>query len=725
MKRFLVALLAFCFTSSALAASGDIIQTVSDQWNGDSGTTPTLAFGVNVTAGNSIVCRVAGYDSAGFVNTAADDESTNVYAVPLDSSSGDADSGTAAPTTRALIWASHAVTGGWNDIELEGLAAGSYGFWRCDEIEALAASPNDRACSVQDVAPQASDAVCTIGTLSQAAELVMSVTAMVDGDDANLTISGPSGGPSWTNDAIFHNPLTVLGYSLDHGTTAATTTFNAQYSHVDIDGDWTIAVATFELASAAPAFDSGPTVTAVDSNTFRVTYDANADADTIECGAWLKDATAPTAAQIDAGTGARGTGTEASTGSSDTLDFDVTDNPAFPIYDVYCELEEGVNNYSSVGTQIDETLTAPSGYQHVNISGTLAGFLLGTGAAAGDITQGSTTVTPGSYALTIQADGDFSYAAGGDGSKQTFLAWYYDVSAGGWSDAARVTVCVNNSAPRISPTYSLEYSVVEDVAIPTFDLNVDSVDDNSDTITVAALSGSLPTGLSLASNDVTGTPTTPAVYRTVQRHTDECGVEDKLDVSHTWLIRQPRPLFVGLVPDLSFSVNNAIVAVDFTADFDHDDSMIDPTMDLTYSLLQLGSSSLVDTVNGTFTNAYVLTVDDSTGIVAGDYITTETDTDPHLVLAVYTNDLELATPIDAADNDDVSEVAVSAEAITGLAISAGGSLTGTPTVVGNHASLFVRAADASGEIKDTDLFDLLVMSTGSVGRISINIGIGI
>jgi hypothetical protein len=250
VKRFILALLAAVAAGHAFAAPA-IVQVTEDEWIGDSTTSPDLVFGSNITAGNSIICAIALYDGADQGITNVVDTQTNTYAVPNDSSSGDADSGVASLFTRSYITAAHNAAAGATTVTANVASANLYGHFACWEVSGLAATPNDRACSVQDTFPQASDATCTIGTLSQAEEFVVAVMANIDDADNNLNISGPTGGPgSWTNEAIYQDPTARVGYSIDYGTTAATTTFNAQYSHDDLSAhDWSIAVATFEAAA--------------------------------------------------------------------------------------------------------------------------------------------------------------------------------------------------------------------------------------------------------------------------------------------------------------------------------------------------------------------------------------------------------------------------------------------------------------------------------------------
>jgi len=271
-----------------------------------------------------------------------------------------------------------------------------------------------------------------------------------------------------------------------------------------------VAVASFGAAvTEAPAFDSGPTVTPIDNNTFRVTYDGNADSDNIYCGAWLKDATTPSTAEVVAGTGAHGTGTEAVTGSSDTLDFDVTDSPAYPIYDVYC-VTKGTSVVSSLGSQVDEYLTAATGYQFITLASIGSGSPVESfntavtpDLVAGDILVAPTTTSPGTYTLTIGTDGQFSYS--GDASRQLALnILAYDVSAAGYH-ASDIDFVANDPSPVCDVDF--EQVIVVDAAMTGIDLDSYCSHPLGDTLTYAKSSGTYPTGITLTTDTVGGTPT--------------------------------------------------------------------------------------------------------------------------------------------------------------------------------------------------------------------------
>ena len=290
---------------------------------------------------------------------------------------------------------------------------------------------------------------------------------------------------------------------------------------VDAGGDLTVTSATYDadhptIGSPAPTFDTSPTVTSQTATAYTLTYDADANATNIYVGIYLKDATTPTAAQIKAGTNAHGTATEATTGSSDTIAVTASESPAFPIYDVYAVLE-GAGGFSSVVALVDEVLDPATGKQHVTVDvpwgGAEESILDGASPAAvdGDIIVIDTHVDSAeqgadAHVLTCAADGVVSVDPGLDTSRLTFAARFYDVSTGGWSDASAVTFYINN----VPPVYSGETSTFlyrKSVAITANPRESSWTDQEGDALTIA-LQDSLPAGLSFASEQVTGTPTT-------------------------------------------------------------------------------------------------------------------------------------------------------------------------------------------------------------------------
>lgn len=150
--------------------------------------------------------------------------------------------------------------------------------------------------------------------------------------------------------AISHGPYTSIS-SKDPGT------FTFAGSGARATSALTAVV--YPAAVAAPTFDSGPTFAKVDNNTARMTYDASSSATLAYVALYPLTASDPSAAALIAGTGAHGTANEATTGSSDTLDVDASDSPAFPAYKV-CGVLHGSGGNSAVTCNSNVPLDPPT-----------------------------------------------------------------------------------------------------------------------------------------------------------------------------------------------------------------------------------------------------------------------------------------------------------------------------------------------------------------------------
>jgi hypothetical protein len=175
----------------------------------------------------------------------------------------------------------------------------------------------------------------------------------------------------------------------------------------------------YPVAAVAPTFDSGPTFAKVDNNTYRMTYDADANATNAYVAAYPLGTSDPSAATLIAYTGAHGHNTEAATGASDTLDMDVSDSPAFPAYKV-CGVLSGAGGNSAVTCSANVALDPPTtcganadqACQYVTLTSVAIGGIASVATLAydgqtanfvvGEIVTGGTS---GAVAL-VQADSD-------------------------------------------------------------------------------------------------------------------------------------------------------------------------------------------------------------------------------------------------------------------------------------------------------------------------------
>lgn len=209
--------------------------------------------------------------------------------------------------------------------------------------------------------------------------------------------------------------------------------------------------------NTTPSFDAGLVETADTINSATFSYDASANAVTLWTGLYRRGAANPTCAQVEAGTNAHGTASEATTGSADSITITTDDADPQAAYDAEGCLENA-SGYSALnelekvvleppanetyfetdappgGSEIslfDGEATANDDYAHA----TLVVYCFEHGIAAHPVSylaNGTLTVdTPPGHAVTLLT-----------------LEWrYQDVSAGTWSNATKVLFGINNIAP--------------------------------------------------------------------------------------------------------------------------------------------------------------------------------------------------------------------------------------------------------------------------------------
>lgn len=285
-----------------------------------------------------------------------------------------------------------------------------------------------------------------------------------------------------------------------------------------VAGGWDPAVAAYEnlawnsitvslKTGGVPAWDTPPAVLSQTTAAYTISYNANATATNIYCGLFAKDAVTPTAAAIEAGTGARATATEATTGLDDTILLTAPESPAFPVGDIYCVLKAGAT-YTTVasGSLLGKLLNVPTGKQRVILTSLVATSpYTGQGVAVGDYVTIDLVTSPSSFSVTQELDGDVSYAAGGSTSRQIISSVVYDVSAP--ANLSFTLVFNNRTCADNQPLFASSYLYRKSVAIATLNVAALCIDPEGDAVSVVA-NTALPVGLSLAAGSVTGTPTT-------------------------------------------------------------------------------------------------------------------------------------------------------------------------------------------------------------------------
>lgn len=263
-----------------------------------------------------------------------------------------------------------------------------------------------------------------------------------------------------------------------------------------------------------PNFSVSPTVSSQTATVYTVSFTPDS-ATTIYGVAVIKDSAAPSAAQVIAGQNGTGGAAKAANNKAvsgaDTLTLTPSDTPAFPLYDLYLVLSNGGGTPSLTGLP-DEPLDVPAGRQRVTLTSVHATSpYFGQGVAAGDIETIHLVTSPDSYAITADADGTVSYAAGGDDSRQLIgdgganNVFVYDVSAG---VNLSFQLVYNNLAPAPNPqAFDDPILVRKSVAMTALDLLPLALDPEGDTV-IATSINTLPTGLSVSTSQLVGTPTT-------------------------------------------------------------------------------------------------------------------------------------------------------------------------------------------------------------------------
>lgn len=468
-------------------------------------------------------------------------------------------------TTGNVVAATRGASGG--SSEAQASAALSAGVWNA--VTAVFAASNDRRCFVNGANKGTNTGAPTAPT-------GQNLTRIGAGGDGSVDYAGLSAHAAIWNVALTDEEVEMLGAHRVSPLSVRPASLKAYWRHlgrdspeIDVVGgnNFTVSGATvsaddppvlwmpfkrkiFLPAAVAPTFDSAATVQSQTSAAYTIAYDADANATNIYVGAYPKDATAPTAAELKAGTGAHGTATEATTGSSDTIVLTPTDSPAFPLYDVYAVLE-GSGGFSSVVALVDEFLDPPAGKQFQTL-GTVSGTSPLAGAspavASGDIWVLDTVSIEDGYTITPTNTGDYSMDRGGDTSRQSFEHDVYDVSLAAYYGEG--TVYDGNNPPNFTGGEPFFNGTVykKDTNQGTIDISPSWSDVEGDSITFDVSAGALPTDWSLASNgQITGTPTVYGTYTPTFRATDS-PPGDSGTSADSVVIGDEAPNVVGMLP---------------------------------------------------------------------------------------------------------------------------------------------------------------------------------
>jgi hypothetical protein len=320
-----------------------------------------------------------------------------------------------------------------------------------------------------------------------------------------------AGGSGGTNDASFVELLDAntgggANSALDKSILVAHKAAPSAITHTWSRDDDNVS-GLFELVAAVSdgEFDVAAMVMAQSTTAYTITGSLDA-AGTVDGVACLKDQTAPTIAQVQAGdcTGdVAAEATDTDSPSTGDFDFSLTLTPAdsFPVYDLY------VTDGTNLTTLADEFLDPPSTCGEnsdelcqflslTSVAGTSPIFDFNDAVtpdiASPDVVIAPTTTQPGDFALTIEADGDFEYP--GDDSRQSAQnISFYDVSA---EDYHADTLDFWDHDVAIDCDDNVEILIFDEDSLPaSIDLDDDCTDESQPTYAVTG--GTLHTGFTL------------------------------------------------------------------------------------------------------------------------------------------------------------------------------------------------------------------------------------
>ncbi len=348
----------------------------------------------------------------------------------------------------------------------------------------------------------------------------------------------------------------------------------------------TITIAVAPASGSPPAFSANPSCSAT-TDGVSCTYTADAASTVYGVGVNPGDGT-PTCTQIkagqnDGGAAALWTGSDANTGTADTV---VVTGASKPVrMDLHFCLNNASGNSAVYSGQTDKDRSARAGFATVVMASHSSTGLCNLDAyfdpdcADGDIIEyEDDTNEDADCNVTVEADGDLlltPVAAGDCDGKRTFNLSYQDVSSAttGLFTAPTVgtfavddTICVNNSAPVAGEALGAPLMWALNSAITSIDLTAFFTDADADTLTFTLTTGTWPTGVAQSGTggkDVTGTPTVEneAGVALVVTATDDCGdsatyefygdaVAEDVYVVNTWTMPNCVGVDVGTCADL-------------------------------------------------------------------------------------------------------------------------------------------------------------------------------
>ena len=141
--------------------------------------------------------------------------------------------------------------------------------------------------------------------------------------------------------------------------------------------------------------------------------------------------------------------------------------------------------------------------------------------ANGDLAAYSRSTLPDGFGFLLSSTGVPTVLSNGSVARQNIQLDVYDITFRAWF--GQVTDYVNDTAPRILDLNSYTIFYNTNIAIVDIDLGAYAFDAEGDAVAISTLS-TLPPGLSLLNNVLTGTPITIGTYPVTFTATDTLGL---------------------------------------------------------------------------------------------------------------------------------------------------------------------------------------------------------
>jgi uncharacterized protein (TIGR02217 family) len=276
---------------------------------------------------------------------------------------------------------------------------------------------------------------------------------------------------------------------------------------------------TVNALAAAPVFSVNPTVASVSAGGYTVDFTPDASC-VAYLGAYANGATAPTGAQLRAGTGAIALVSSPVSAAASSLSLTGLD---FPVHDLYVGLHNSLGS-SAVFALTDELKAPPAGKVYREFTATISSNTNYHGVCSvGDIEETDTVLTDSGETIDYFGDGGEQFFSVG---RQSRVGRTYDVAGQTWyldsAGSEYYTIWYDDTPPTFNGI-NVQYSFPESVAIAPVDVSALFSSIYGDPISVTATG--LPTGLSISGGTtLVGTATESGFFTPSLVGTDLAGM---------------------------------------------------------------------------------------------------------------------------------------------------------------------------------------------------------